>query len=616
MITKPFSIILFLVLLNLSAFVVFGQSAKEIADLKREIEFTKQKIELKRQQIELEKQELELKRIRTQGEIVPDQAPTGDPAPDQDPIPAHTPAVMIPVPLGNPASGSENALIVVQPNNVQDQPVNAAAPAQPGSGNACTVQRLDQLNADRYQKAVCDIIQRIDIQPFINGVPNNKLSANNTGKQITDILAAKLTARPLVQAFFLESDKKRMDKQVGATPDKAGTTSLVVKGGTPALIGWAVEQGAATSSITGNTITIRANPLNLSKALFHNQGIIPIMEVREDDPFDTFLKKLSFGVSFDITRATDTPAFMGSRQQISAFSARYEFINERNPFSKRNDKTRNDFFASQTENLDMIAGAILSIIDRDTGRYKYDELNKWLDETNQELAKIPLTARGSDRYVQIATIIESQIAKIPFDQLSEHDEIKGHLESFADAAMRFKESRDKLLDKLNKGTVATFEYTNNREQIAPDTSNFRFIWEKGILGGNTDFTFNSALTIYNKKPTAPNVRRIRDFQFALQTDTRLGNRFGTGDVLLSFAGKYERLNGDTVDALGVVKPGTEGDVGFGQVKLTIPIADWGIKLPISITFANRSELIKESHVRANFGFTFDLDPLFARFKPF
>ncbi|MEP6901875.1 MAG: hypothetical protein ABJA66_09000, partial [Actinomycetota bacterium] len=53
-----------------------------------------------------------------------------------------------------------------------------------------------------------------------------------------------------------------------------------------------------------------------------------------------------------------------------------------------------------------------------------------------------------------------------------------------------------------------------------------------------------------------------------------------------------------------------------QIKFTIPIADWGIKLPLSISFANRSELIKESHVRANFGFTFDLDALFGRFKPF
>jgi hypothetical protein len=102
----------------------------------------------------------------------------------------------------------------------------------------------------------------------------------------------------------------------------------------------------------------------------------------------------------------------------------------------------------------------------------------------------------------------------------------------------------------------------------------------------------------------------------VQTDTKVGGGLGGGDMLLSFSGRYERLNGDTIDAFGVVTPGTKGDLAFGQAKLTIPIADWGIKLPLSVTFANRTELIKESTVRANFGFTFDLDPIFARFKPF
>ena len=67
---------------------------------------------------------------------------------------------------------------------------------------------------------------------------------------------------------------------------------------------------------------------------------------------------------------------------------------------------------------------------------------------------------------------------------------------------------------------------------------------------------------------------------------------------------------------GVIADGSKGDIALGQLKLTIPIASWGIKLPLAVTFANRTELIKESVVRANFGVTFDLDPLFARFKPF
>ena len=67
---------------------------------------------------------------------------------------------------------------------------------------------------------------------------------------------------------------------------------------------------------------------------------------------------------------------------------------------------------------------------------------------------------------------------------------------------------------------------------------------------------------------------------------------------------------------GTIMPNTKGDLAFGQVKLTIPVKGTGFKIPFSLTFANRTELIKEREVRGNFGFTFDLDTLFAKFKPF
>ena len=42
----------------------------------------------------------------------------------------------------------------------------------------------------------------------------------------------------------------------------------------------------------------------------------------------------------------------------------------------------------------------------------------------------------------------------------------------------------------------------------------------------------------------------------------------------------------------------------------------GMQLPLSFTFANRTELVKEKEVRGNFGFTFNFDSLLSRIKPF
>jgi hypothetical protein len=46
-----------------------------------------------------------------------------------------------------------------------------------------------------------------------------------------------------------------------------------------------------------------------------------------------------------------------------------------------------------------------------------------------------------------------------------------------------------------------------------------------------------------------------------------------------------------------------------QAKLTIPLWNTGILFPMSVTVANRTELIKEKEVRGNFGFTFDFSKL-------
>ncbi len=72
---------------------------------------------------------------------------------------------------------------------------------------------------------------------------------------------------------------------------------------------------------------------------------------------------------------------------------------------------------------------------------------------------------------------------------------------------------------------------------------------------------------------------------------------------------------DEAAASGMVLK-VKGDIATGQIKVIIPVNNSGFKIPISVSFANRTELVKEKEVRGNFGFTFDFDPLFAKFNPF
>src|SRR6185295_9157089 len=145
---------------------------------------------------------------------------------------------------------------------------------------------------------------------------------------------------------------------------------------------------------------------------------------------------------------------------------------------------------------------------------------------------------------------------------------------------------------------------------------FNLIAELGF-GPRLDLTFNGALTLFNSQPSTPGVNRLRDFQFATQFDVPFGEvGMGIGKPVLSFAGRYERLMTDATSSIGATVPNTRGDIGVGQIKLVLPIKNSGVRIPISFSFANRTELIKEREVRGNFGFTLDLDTLFAKFKPF
>jgi hypothetical protein len=54
------------------------------------------------------------------------------------------------------------------------------------------------------------------------------------------------------------------------------------------------------------------------------------------------------------------------------------------------------------------------------------------------------------------------------------------------------------------------------------------------------------------------------------------------------------------------------NIGLFQATLSVPIKGAGVKIPISITASNMTELIKESIVRGTIGITLDIDSLFAK----
>ena len=425
-----------------------------------------------------------------------------------------------------------------------------------------------------------------------------------------------LIAKKLTPQYLVEASEVRLDKQVGASSVNGVSPSLITHGGVPFILGFAVENGGLTQTTNNTAITFRGNPVGLFNAL-KNKGFMESVKQSESDPLLNFLKRTSFALTFNTDRGREPGVFTGSSQQLSSISARIELINRRVPTFYIKDWE--NFIANEAQHLtDVIEAQADNLVD-DTGtvkEWKDPILKSWFDQTQAKLA----TTSDAD----ISAVLQTALNEIPVENL-ETDAVLA-LQAIEQALGANQTARQRVLEKINSGLVVTLDYLNKREINLPDTSNFMFIAEKGTGGGKVNFTFNGSLTIFNNldslrnfvkaNPTLPTPRRVRDFQFAGGIDIPFGNVRQFGQWVLFANGRYERLLENATTEIGEVLPNTTGDIGQFQMGLKIPVAKTGFKIPVSITFANRTELIKERTVKGNFGFSLDLDTLFSKFKPF
>ena len=469
-------------------------------------------------------------------------------------------------------------------------------------------------NHSVYEKAICTLAG--EVQSRKRGA--NQRATITIGQnffELQEIMAARLIGREERGKFLVEAEEARTDKQTGSGPLNAGSTSLVIKGGAPTVFGFAVENGALVQSQSGTTVTFRGNPIGLFKLLNGKTFDESYLE-DENDSATRLLKRTSFALSFDTNRGREPGVFTADAQQLSSYSLRYEFVNERDPRHPKHDRAFKDFLAAQGNNLALAVNDTFKSLIEDVGgaggvplkgnRFKDPVLQAWYEETRAAVAAAAPT--------QVEATIKTQLDKFPtVDKLEAAT--RNTVERFTEGFAGYLEAREKLLKEVAKGRVITFEFTNKREINAPDLSNFNFIAETGIFGGKADLTGNASFSFYNSRPQG-DVQRVRDFRFAAQLDAPVKLR-DLGSFVFSFAGKYERVLDDAIALDGTVLPGTKGDIGVGQFKLTLPFLEGtGVRFPISVTFANRTELVREKEVRGNFGFTLDLDKIFASLRPF
>ena len=518
--------------------------------------------------------------------IVPSTDPIGTPG-------ATTGATNQPV-LAAPMSAPASAPAVgAQPASTQP----AAAPAQ----GPCA----DLLNAlpgstRDYKAEIRAAACRMELARANNVVAEKELDVMAYTSVIAlGILEPKIRA-VAVPELTAQAENASHSKNLSSGVSSSGTTSLVSKAGLPAVFGFAVENGALTRTNSGTTVTFTGNPVGMVQALA-KKGYITSFQNQGD--FTGFLRKLSFGVSFDTSRGDQAGTFTADKQQLSGFSFKYNIIDQRDP---RHERHTDRWLAITREQATNLARAYNNFVRAFKTERRIPVFEAWLTETNAKLA-------GKTSFAEIESILETELQKLPSLELPA--DVQAMVQEVGTNFDAFLAERNDILDEIANGWIATFDYNNERPAGMPSLSNFRFLVEKGAYNGSIDFTGNASLTVYNSRPTDRGIQRLRDFRFAGQIDVPMGDISKTGKFMLSFAGRYERLmNDEPIE--GTTEVIRKGDIAVGQVKLTIPIRGTAMKIPLSVSFANRTELIQEREIRGNFGVTFDLDSILAKFNPF
>jgi hypothetical protein len=383
----------------------------------------------------------------------------------------------------------------------------------------------------------------------------------------------------------------RVDKQLGSGSSASGSTSVTEKGAVPEILAFAVENGALTKSQSGTTISFKANPIGIVNSLIANSL-----------PPTGPLSRLAFGLEFDASRGSDesqAPVFEGDPQQLSAFSAKYEILNHRDPdsreFQERADRLYTQQRSGSTTTTREINETLLA--------YETNFVKGMSEAAHQaafnQWSAAAATALDAAPEEQLSKVLDEQLALLPA-QIPFTTEELASFDKYVEFYGKLLDSRDALLDLAGKGVVMSIEYVNSRPVDQPTESTFKWLYEWSALDGRMDITANALMTVLNGS-IPDGTERLQAWGIAGQADFPLGSIRQGRTLIFSVSGRAEGT---------IVQPANEREtIWLGQAKLTFPVKDAGIKLPLSLTVASRTDLIDETVVRGNIGLTFNLDSL-------
>jgi len=452
---------------------------------------------------------------------------------------------------------------------------------------------------------------------------------------------------------------KAMSQQDGASSGTGGSTNLTSKGLASKVLSVASEYGALTQSVSGQTTTVQGTFAGVPLVLF-GKGLLvdcktkifavtPCISHKLVDTLTNFSYSVSFENNPNSTTATGTAVggtTNGTVQQvnvtaksrsINAFSFKWVAISKK---PTEADLTKAHTTVQASAAAQVLDAAITTMADlqiamslkpdspyrvwlKQQGSLLYDAAQKdntgvFAEKTWEGLANSFAAALGVPPGTDEKTAATSPVLVAAVKLGETYNAYLGTEESAADA--------------IAVPPILSVEYDDNRPPSEPSNSVVRGIFQTKFKP--VTMTVNGAISFYNSNQSSvPAAGRLRDVQFATEEahDFNLKTPFSSNvaaTVSGAFYFQYQSspaiLNvtpGTPVDGVtftGLPSTATQvyaqkGNIAIAQVKLTVGSGS-SVRVPLSVTYSSRTELITKPTWKAQIGISYDFDSLFSNAK--
>jgi hypothetical protein len=397
------------------------------------------------------------------------------------------------------------------------------------------------------------------------------VSSAVVGQNLSDYVDRRKNA--LVKARVDQTDPT---KQSSPSAAAGNATSLVERSSAPDLLGLGLDflnlsdASGEKKAATPKTITFSA--YSLKSALSREDPLDPEIYNRNRS-----WRSVSFTLGYDVPENSDT------REPIVGI--KWLAYNGRDVSGKRN---QNEIGKIQNA-LDKTSVEFSKIVDR---------LRLYLFTALQARGKLPAGVATQEDFEGVL-FSQTEFPKL-LDVLTDDEKknidsvISNHLSAF----VNLDEVTQKAIKTIrSRPQFALAWVTTQRKGARPDEYSGILTFDKGM--GSNSITLNGSFVF--KKNQVGNDSKGGKFAAAFHLPLQKFKPLDYKDpLLLSLAANASGMTG-------------EPPMYTAQAKLTIPILP-GVEIPISVSVANRSELINEKEIKGKFGFTFDLGKALKAFR--